>query len=76
MHPEFFAGKPYVNRGISGQTTPQMLDPFPAGRVALQPAAVVTYGHQRYCQQYRTTLCGFQQYRFHDGNSPYQRHSP
>ena len=23
--PEFFEGKPYINRGISGQTTPQML---------------------------------------------------
>ena len=25
LHPEFFLGKPYINRGISGQTTPQML---------------------------------------------------
>ena len=23
--PEFFANRPYINRGISGQTTPQML---------------------------------------------------
>ena len=25
QHGEFFPGKPYLNRGISGQTTPQML---------------------------------------------------
>ena len=40
-HSEFFAGKPYVNRGISGQTTPQMLVRFRQDVVALQPAAVV-----------------------------------
>ena len=28
---EFFPGKPYVNRGISGQTTPQMVVRFRAG---------------------------------------------
>src|SRR5260370_16371416 len=25
----FFPGKPYIGRGISGQTTPQMVPPFP-----------------------------------------------
>ena len=25
--PEFFEGKPYINRGISGQTTPQIINP-------------------------------------------------
>lgn len=40
-HPEFFAGKPYLNRGISGQTTPQMLIRFRQDVVALQPAVVV-----------------------------------
>jgi len=30
MCPEFFAGRPYINRGISGQTTPQMLVRFMA----------------------------------------------
>ena len=30
FHPEFFSGKPYINRGISGQTTPQMLLRFRA----------------------------------------------
>lgn len=39
--PEFFKDKPYINRGISGQTTPQMLIRFRADVVALQPAAVV-----------------------------------
>ncbi len=36
-----FPGKPYVNRGISGQTTPQMLVRFQADVVALHPAAVL-----------------------------------
>lgn len=37
----FFPGKPYVNRGISGQTTPQMLARFRQDVIDLQPAAVV-----------------------------------
>jgi lysophospholipase L1-like esterase len=37
----FFPGKPYVNRGISGQTTPQMLIRFQQDVVHLRPAAVV-----------------------------------
>ena len=37
----FFPGKPYVNRGISGQTTPQMLLRFQQDVVHLHPAAVV-----------------------------------
>lgn len=36
-----FPGKPYVGRGISGQTTPQMLVRFRQDVVALQPTAVV-----------------------------------
>jgi lysophospholipase L1-like esterase len=36
-----FRGKPYVNRGISGQTTPQMLIRFRQDVVALRPAVVV-----------------------------------
>lgn len=39
--PEMFAGKPYVGRGISGQTTPQMLVRFRQDVVALRPAVVV-----------------------------------
>ena len=38
---QFFPGKPYVNRGISGQTTPQMLLRFRPDVIALQPKAVV-----------------------------------
>jgi lysophospholipase L1-like esterase len=37
----FFPGKPYVNRGISGQTTPQMLVRFRPDVVNLQPKVVV-----------------------------------
>jgi lysophospholipase L1-like esterase len=37
----FFPGKPYVGRGISGQTTPQMLVRFRQDVVALQPRVVV-----------------------------------
>jgi len=36
-----FAGKPYVNRGIGGQTTPQMLIRFRQDVIALKPKAVV-----------------------------------
>src|SRR5215471_4203961 len=38
---QFFPGKPYVNRGISGQTTPQMLVRFRPDVIALSPKAVV-----------------------------------
>jgi lysophospholipase L1-like esterase len=38
---EFFPGKPYVNRGISGQTTPQMVVRFRQDVINLHPAAVV-----------------------------------
>jgi lysophospholipase L1-like esterase len=37
----FFPGKPYVDRGISGQTTPQMLLRFRADVISLKPGAVV-----------------------------------
>jgi lysophospholipase L1-like esterase len=40
-HPEFFEGKPYINRGISGQTTPQMLVRFRADVIDLEASAVV-----------------------------------
>ena len=39
--PGFFAGKAYINRGISGQTTPQMLLRFRQDVIALQPKVVV-----------------------------------
>jgi acyl-CoA thioesterase I len=37
----FFPGRPYVNRGIGGQTTAQMLLRFRADVIALKPRAVV-----------------------------------
>jgi lysophospholipase L1-like esterase len=37
----FFPGKPYVNRGISGQTTPQMLIRFRPDVIALHTKVVV-----------------------------------
>jgi lysophospholipase L1-like esterase len=39
--PEFFNGRPYINRGISGQTTPQMLIRFHQDVVKLKPRVVV-----------------------------------
>jgi lysophospholipase L1-like esterase len=39
--PEFFKGKPYINRGISGQTTPQMLIRFRQDVINLQPKIVI-----------------------------------
>ena len=41
IDPEYFSGKSYINRGIGGQTTPQMLIRFRADVIALQPTAVV-----------------------------------
>ena len=37
LRPEFFVGKPYYDRGISGQTTPQMLLRFYEDVLALDP---------------------------------------
>ena len=38
---QYFPGKPYVNRGISGQTTPQMLVRFRQDVIDLHPKVVV-----------------------------------
>lgn len=38
---KFFPGKTYINRGISGQTTPQMLIRFRPDVIALKPKVVV-----------------------------------
>jgi lysophospholipase L1-like esterase len=37
----FFPGKPYIDRGISGQTTPQMLIRFRGDVIALKPKVVL-----------------------------------
>jgi lysophospholipase L1-like esterase len=39
--PDFFSGKPYINRGISGQTTPQLLIRFRSDVIKLSPKVVV-----------------------------------
>ena len=41
LRPDFFEGKPYYDRGISGQTTPQMLLRFYEDVLALQPEVLV-----------------------------------
>ena len=44
LFPTLFPGKDYVGRGISGQTTPQMLVRFRQDVVALKPKVVVILG--------------------------------
>ena len=44
VHSDFFVGKSYVNRGISGQTTSQMLLRFRADVVNLHPKVLVFLG--------------------------------
>ncbi|MDT8401432.1 MAG: SGNH/GDSL hydrolase family protein [Bacteroidales bacterium] len=39
--PSFFEGRPYINRGISGQTTPQMLIRFRPDVIDLEPEVVI-----------------------------------
>lgn len=41
VQPDFFLGKNYINRGISGQTTPQILLRFRADVINLKPKLVV-----------------------------------
>lgn len=38
---DYFPGKPYINRGIGGQTTPQMLVRFRQDVINLQPKVVI-----------------------------------
>jgi lysophospholipase L1-like esterase len=39
--PDYFPGKPYINRGIDGQTTPEMLLRFRQDVIALRPKVLV-----------------------------------
>src|SRR5271156_993307 len=39
--PDYFPGKPYINRGIDGQTTPEMLVRFRQDVIELHPKVVV-----------------------------------
>ena len=41
LRPEYFEGRPYICRGISGQTSPQMLVRFRPDVIALKPAVVL-----------------------------------
>jgi lysophospholipase L1-like esterase len=41
IHPDFFVGKSYINRGINGQTTSQMLLRFGPDVIELKPAIVI-----------------------------------
>jgi lysophospholipase L1-like esterase len=41
IQPEFFIGKTYINRGINGQTTSQMLIRFRSDVIELKPKTVV-----------------------------------
>jgi lysophospholipase L1-like esterase len=41
LSPDYFKGRPYICRGISGQTTPQMLVRFRPDVIALKPEVVV-----------------------------------
>jgi lysophospholipase L1-like esterase len=41
INPDFFAGKDFINRGISGQTSPQMLVRFRSDCVYLKPDVVI-----------------------------------
>lgn len=41
VYPDFFKGKSYINRGISGQTTPQILLRFRTDVIELKPQIIV-----------------------------------
>ena len=41
LYPEFFSGNNYINRGIGGQTTPQMLIRFKPDAIDLKPDVIV-----------------------------------
>lgn len=42
--PEFFSGKPWINKGIGGQTTAQMLQRFRTDVITLKPQIVIIMG--------------------------------
>ena len=41
LNPDFFSNKNYINKGISGQTTPQILNRFKKDVVDLKPTLVI-----------------------------------
>ena len=65
---KYFPGKPYVNRGISGQTTMQMLVRMHPDVIHLRPAAfILLAGTNDIAQQYGSRDAG-------DGGRQYSRH--
>ena len=65
---KYFPGKPYVNRGISGQTTMQMLVRMHPDVIHLQPGGIHSIGrHQRHRPQHRSGDAG-------DGGRQHSRH--
>lgn len=44
LRPEYFRGKPFINKGISGQTTAQMLARFRTDAIDEKPELVVILG--------------------------------
>ena len=55
----YFPGKPYLNRGIGGQTTPQMLVRFRQDVIDLHPKVVVILaGTNDIAGQYRAHEAG------------------
>jgi len=74
----FFPGKPYIDRGISGQTTPQMLIRFPPRRN--RPASQSCghpRRHERSRRQHRSDDChpDRRQSHLHGRTSPRQQNS-
>ena len=58
---EYFPGKPYINRGISGQTTPQMLVRFRQDVIELHPKVVVSLaGTNRHHAGNTGPICAFE----------------
>ncbi len=75
---EFFPGKPYINRGISGQTTPQMLVRFRQDVILLKPKVVVLLAGTNDIAENtgKETLRGdWQQYRVDERDCPGEWHS-
>lgn len=48
IYPSFFSEKSYINRGISGQTTPQMLIRFKPDVINLKPKVVIILAGTNY----------------------------
>ena len=73
----FFPGKPYLNRGITRQTTAQMLVRFRQDVIELKPAVVVIRGRHERSGQRDGTFDGRHHGRFlhvHGGIGPRARH--